>query len=124
MRSAVICPSACAFAFAFAFSGPAAADEPRDPMRPPAASAHLSVVHEPAPVLSAIMGAQGARVAIFNGQLVRSGGSVGTYLIDAVLEDGVRYRHHGMTQELHLAHATNPVKKPSTAPARLPAGAP
>jgi hypothetical protein len=63
-------------------------------------------------------------VAVFNGQLVRDGSLVGAYRIEAVLEDGVRYRHAGTTQELHLPPTLSTVKKPSTAASRLPAGAP
>jgi hypothetical protein len=106
----------CAF-----FAPPAMADGMRDPTRPPLAPTHLSTAREQPPILSAVMGANGRRVAIFNGQLVRSGGSVGTYAIEAVFEDGVRYRHAGLTRELRLPHATIPFKKPSTAPARLSA---
>jgi hypothetical protein len=100
------------------------ADEFRDPTRPPAVAVGVPVAHEAAPILSAIMGPPSARVAIFNGQVVHGGGRVGEFFIEAVLEDGVRYRHAGTTQELHLAHAINAVKKPSTAAPRLPVGAP
>jgi hypothetical protein len=72
-------------------------------------------------VLSAIMGSASDRVAIFNGRVVRSGGSVGTYVIQTVFEDGVRYRHAGLIHELHLPRAV-PFKKLSTAAARSPAG--
>ena len=106
----------CAF-----FAPLAMADGMRDPTRPPLAPTHLSIAREQPPILSAVMGANGRRVAIFNGQLVRSGGSVGTYVIEAVFDDGVRYRHAGLTHELRLPHATNPIKRPSTAPARLSA---
>jgi hypothetical protein len=100
------------------------ADELRDPTRPPVVARHVSTPHEPAPILSAIIGTPSSRVAVFNGQLVHDGGFVGTYLIEAVLGDGVRYRHAGITQELHLAHTLSTVKRPSTAPSRLPPGAP
>ena len=107
----------CAF-----FVPPAMADGMRDPTRPPLAQIHLSIAHEPPPVLSAVMGANGSRIAIFNGHLVRSGGSVGAYVIEAVFQDGVRYRHAGLTRELRLPHAALAFKTPSTAPARLSAG--
>jgi hypothetical protein len=87
------------------------------------AASHESSIHEPTPVLSAIMGTSGGRVAIFNGQLVRNGDSVGAYTIEAILEDRVRYRHGGLNQEVYLPLPTT-FKKPSTAPARSPAGAP
>jgi hypothetical protein len=107
---------------AVTFAPLALADGLRDPTRPPLAPTHLSIAHEPPPILSAVMGANGSRTAIFNGRLVRSGGSVGAYVIEAVFEDGVRYRHAGLTRELRLPHATIPFKKPSAAPARLSAG--
>jgi hypothetical protein len=99
----------------------AAADALRDPTRPPIAIHAESAVVARAPVLSAIFGSQWDRMAIFNGQLVRSGESVGAYSIEAVLEDGVRYRHAGVSQELHLPHSAG-FKKPSTAAARAPMG--
>ena len=107
---------------AFTFAPLAVADGLRDPTRQPLAQTQRSIAHEPAPVLSAVIGTNGSRIAIFNGQLVRSGGSVGAYAIEAVFEDGVRYRHAGVTRELHLPRATIAFKKPSTAPARLSAG--
>ena len=60
------------------------------------------------PVLSAVLNFNGVRTAIFNGQLVRSGSSLGAYTIEAVLEDGVRYRHArvdaGFAHGPHRAH--------------------
>jgi hypothetical protein len=90
-----------------------------DPMRPPvvATRAAAAAAAEPAPVLSAIMGAPGARVAIFNGQLVHSGGRVGNYAIEAVFDDGVRYRHGGTTHELHLHQESSSKTSPKPAPA-------
>ena len=92
---------------------PALAGEPRDPTRPPQATNHASAPREPAPVLSAIMTFNGARSAIFNGQLVHTGALVGSYTIEAVLEDGVRYRHEGLVQELHLPRLVSTFKKPA-----------
>jgi len=109
-------------ALAVLWGTPASADELRDPTRPPAAPHHAAGPSEPAPILSAIMGSAPDRVAIFNGHVVRSGGTVGTYVIQTVLEDGVRYRHAGMIHELYLARPAT-FKKPSTAAARSPAGA-
>jgi len=99
----------------------ASADELRDPTRPPVMAHHESGPTEPAPVLSAIMGSGADRLAIFNGHVVRSGGTVGTYVIQTVFEDGVRYRHAGVTHDLYLTRPAT-FKKPSTAAARLPAG--
>lgn len=106
------------------FSVRCLADESRDPTRPPLVAVRALAVREPLPVLSAVMGVPSARVAIFNGQLVRGGSRVGGFLIEAVLEDGVRYRHGGATQELHLAHSISAVKRPSAAATILPPGAP
>jgi hypothetical protein len=99
------------------------ASEFRDPTRPPAVAIGAPIVKKPAPILSAIMGAPSARVAIFNGQLVHAGSRVGEFLIEAVLDDGVRYRDAGTAQELHLARSINAVKKPSAAAVRSQAGA-
>jgi hypothetical protein len=76
---------------------------------------------ESAPVLSAILGSKWDRMAIFNGKLVRGGDSAGGYEIEAVFDDGVRYRHGGVSRELHLPHSEG-FKKPSTAAARAPVG--
>ena len=104
------------------FADLAAADALRDPTRPPlVVASHESSTHEATPILSAIMGTSHARIAIFNGQLVRSGGTVGNYAIEEVLEDHVRYRHAGLTQELYLPIAAA-FKKLSTVPARPPTG--
>ena len=97
------------------------ADELRDPTRPPVAAHHDTAPSEPGPVLSAIMGSASDRLAIFNGHVVRSGGTVGTYVIQTVFEDGVRYRHAGMIHEVYLPRSAT-FKKPSTAAARSPAG--
>ena len=91
----------------------ALAGEPRDPMRPPQAAGHAAAPRESVPVLSAIMIFSGERSAIFNGQLVHSGAQVGSYTIEAVLEDGVRYRHDGVIQELHLPRLVSTFKKPA-----------
>jgi hypothetical protein len=103
---------------AVAFAPLVAADGLRDPTRPPALPAnHAAVVREADPVLSAIIGTDGDRVAIFNGRPVRSGGSVGGYTIESVFEDGVRYRHAGSSRNLYLRRTAS-FKKPSTAAAR------
>jgi cytochrome c1 len=100
----------------------AAADEIRDPTRPPMHEAPASEVGEPAPVLSAVMTFNGKRKAIFNGQVVTGGSVVGAYTIDAVLEDGVRYRRANVVRELHLAHPATTFKKPAAEPPRTPSG--
>jgi hypothetical protein len=101
----------------------AAAGEIRDPTRPPMRDAHAAeAAREPAPVLSAVMSFNGKRKAIFNGRVVTDGSVVGAYTIDAVLEDGVRYRHASSTHELHLAHPATTFKKPAVGPARVASG--
>jgi hypothetical protein len=106
---------------AVAFAPVVAADALRDPTRPPVPTHAALATPERPPVLSAILGSKWDRVAIFNGQLVRSGESAGSYTIEAVFEDGVRYRHGGVSQELYLPHAAV-FKRPSTAAARAPMG--
>ncbi len=98
---------------ALGFCLPAHADGLRDPTRPPLPQIHATAPRESVPVLSAVLTFGGTRTAIFNGQLVRGGSVVGAYTIDAVLEDGVRYRHANQRHELHLAHATTNFKKPA-----------
>ena len=102
----------------------ARAGEPRDPMRPPVpeARAASAMVREELPVVSAVLDFNGKRSAIFNGHLVHEGSVVGPYTIDAVLEDGVRYRSDRLTREIHLPHAESPIKKPAAEPARVPSG--
>jgi len=100
----------------------AQADPLRDPTRPPqAAGTHASAV-EAAPVLSAVFSAGDRHSAIFNGRLVKAGDSVGAYLIEDVLADGVRYRHAGTVRDLHLPRAADSVKKPAAVPARAAIG--
>lgn len=98
----------------------ATADQVRDPTRPPQAVApHAAAA---GPVLSAVFAAGDSRRAIFNGQLVRAGDRVGGYEIDAVLADGVRYRHAGSIHELHLPRPADAVKKPAAATPRAATG--
>jgi hypothetical protein len=99
----------------------ASADALRDPTRPPVPVHSQAAAVERAPVLSAILGSKWDRRAIFNGKLVRGGESVGAYAIEAVFEDGVRYRRGGVSRELYLPHS-EAFKKPSTAAPRAPLG--
>jgi hypothetical protein len=114
MRAALLCCVSLLAALA-------AAGEPRDPTRPPHAASRARA--EPAPVLSAVLSSGPRRGAVFNGEFVRSGGSVDGYTIEAVLADGVRYRHAGRTGELHLPQTLTMIKKPATEPARATSGA-
>jgi hypothetical protein len=100
------------------------ADGVRDPTRPPLPERHAAAPHEPAPTLSAVLNFNGERSAIFNGHLVRRGSAVGGYTIDAVLEDGVRYRHAGLSQELHMSHPVSSFKKPAVDALRASSGVP
>ena len=104
------------------------ADELRDPMRPPTSQHHAAAPHETAlemaPTLSAVLNFNGERSAIFNGHLVRSGSSVGGYTIEAVLEDGVRYRHAGLLRELHMTHPPSSLKTPAVDVLRASSGVP
>jgi cytochrome c1 len=109
---------------ALGFCFPAHADGLRDPTRPPLPQSHSAAPHESVPVLSAVLTFGGTRTAIFNGQLVRGGSVVGAYTIDAVLEDGVRYRHANQWHELHLVHAATTFKKPVAGPQQASSGVP
>jgi hypothetical protein len=100
------------------------AEDLRDPTRPPLAEHHTAAPRESAPTLSAVLNFNGERSAIFNGHLVHSGSAVGAYTILAVLEDGVRYRHAGQSQELHMPHPTSSIKKPAVDVLRASSGVP
>ena len=97
------------------------ADPLRDPTRPPQAAARAKAV-EAVPVLTAVFSAGERKSAIVNGRLVKAGDTVGGYLIEDVLVDGVRYRHAGTVRDLHLPHPADTVKKPATTPARRAIG--
>jgi hypothetical protein len=116
-------PAVLLFALLASPSG-ACADEPRDPMRPPARESRPAggPAREAAPILSAVMTFNGRRTAIFNGRLVHDGSVVGAYTIDSVLEDGVRFRSAHLSGEMHLPHPESPIKKPAAAPARVSSG--
>lgn len=96
----------------------AQADPLRDPTRPPQAGGTHAKALEAVPVLTAVFSEGERHSAIVNGRLVKAGDSVGAYLIEDVLADGVRYRHAGTVRDLHLPHAADSVKKPALAPAR------
>ena len=100
------------------------AEAPRDPTRPPQLSAPRAGAVAPGPVVSAVFAAGTNRRAIFNGRLVRAGDAVGGYEIEAVLADGVRYRHSGATHELHLPRPPDAVKKPAAPAAGAAIGGP
>ncbi|MBS0375738.1 MAG: hypothetical protein JSR73_14260 [Proteobacteria bacterium] len=98
------------------------ADQVRDPTRPPRLSAPRAAAVAAGPALTAVFAAGDRRRAIFNGQLVRAGDRVGGYEIDAVLADGIRYRHAGAVHELHLPRPSDAVKKPAAATSRAATG--
>jgi hypothetical protein len=100
------------------------ADGLRDPTRPPLSVHHAAVPQESAPILSAVLNFNGQRSAIFNGRLVHSGSAIGGYTILAVLEDGVRFRHAGQSEELHMPHPTSSIKKPAVDVLRASSGVP
>jgi hypothetical protein len=115
MKTAWICA-------AVLFAPLSGADSLRDPTRPPAPRARAAAA-EPAPVLSAIMGQGGDRIAIFNGRIARRGAMVGSYFIAAIRDDGVTYRHAGLTRDLSLPRTAN-FKTPPASAARQPMGSP
>jgi hypothetical protein len=96
----------------------AQADPLRDPTRPPQTGATHAKPAEAAPVLTAVFSEGERHSAIVNGRLVKAGDTVGAYLIEDVLADGVRYRHAGTVRDLHLPHPADSVKKPAAALAR------
>jgi hypothetical protein len=100
------------------------AEDLHDPTRPPLLEHHAAAPLESAPTLSAVLNFNGERSAIFNGHLVHGGSVVGGYTILAVLEDGVRYRHAGQSQELHMPHPTSSIKKPAVDVLRASSGVP
>jgi hypothetical protein len=120
MSAASAARSAAFLSTAALFAAVAAADELRDPMRPPMPQSHSAAPVEAAPVLSAVMNFSGGRAAIFNGQLVHAGSVVGPYTIETIFEDGVQYRRANQTHELRLAHNSSSFKKPSAEPPRAP----
>jgi hypothetical protein len=100
-----------------------AAADLRDPTRPPVVSHAVTGAREPEPVLSAVMGASGSQIAIFNGQVVRTGDSVGGYTIVNIFEDRLTYRHAGLTQTVYLPHSAT-IRKSPTSTVRSPLGDP
>jgi hypothetical protein len=76
----------------------AGAADLKDPTRPPIVvlpSLHAAAAAAPPPRTSAIFMSDSRRVAIFNGQPVQTGDSVGAYHIDEVTALGVRYHTSG-----------------------------
>ena len=98
------------------------AGEVRDPMRPPQRSAVHQAVAAGTPVLSALFIGATRRAAIVNGRLVHEGDTLGEYTIVALLDDGIRYQHHGELHEQHLLANELHVKKPAASVARLANG--
>lgn len=107
----------------FAMVNTATGQGMRDPTRPPLPETRATAsAREAAPIVSAVMNFNGKRTAIFNGHLVHSGSTLGAYTIEAVLEDGVRYRHAGAAQDLHMAHTVPTLKQPAALAARAQNG--
>jgi hypothetical protein len=99
--------------------GAAAADAQtlRDPTRPPQVQKYVAGRSGPTEstlVVTGVFSAGERQSAIVNGRLVHAGDTVAGCLIEAVLENGVRYRRAGAVHELHLSHAMASVKKPTT----------
>ena len=113
----------CLLAAEFAPLSPAAADELRDPTRPPLpATPAAQAARDALPVLSAVLRFEGKRTAIVDGHLVREGSVIGGCTIESILEDGVRYRRAGAVHELHLPRPLSTVKSPAAEPPRTPSG--
>jgi hypothetical protein len=113
----------CLLAAALAPTSTAAADELRDPTRPPLpATRDAQAARDALPVLSAVLRFEGKRTAIVDGHLVREGSVIGNYTIESILEDSVRYRRANAVHELHLPHPSSTVKSPAAEPPRTPSG--
>jgi hypothetical protein len=87
------------------FSCPAAADDLKDPTRPPTMDVTIKHIDEIKllPHVSAIFVSSTRRIAIFNDQPVHAGDRVGAYRIDEVNARGVRYSTAGHTAFAALA---------------------
>ncbi len=108
-------PLACLLGLVVAASAPA--DALRDPTRPPSVGPRSAAV-EATPVLTAVLSSGERRSAIVNGRLVHAGQMLGSVQIEAVLEDGVRYRQAGVVREVHLPQAPQTIKKPAASAPR------
>jgi len=104
----------------------AQADGLRDPMQPPRpviAVGRGAVATEAVPTVTAVFSSPTSRNAIFNDHLVKAGDTTGAYVIEAVLDDGVRYRHGGTVHEAHLPRVNASFKKAAHPSPRAASGA-
>lgn len=107
-------------------AGAAQADGLRDPMQPPrpvAAAGRGAPAAEAGPTVTAVFSSPTSRNAIFNDRLVKAGDTAGAYVIEAVLDDGVRYRRGGSVHEAHLPRVNASFKKAAQAAPRAASGA-
>ena len=95
-------------------AGAARADGLRDPMQPPrpaVVAGRGAAAVEAGPTVTAVFSSSTGRNAIFNDRLVKAGDTAGAYVIEAVLDDGVRYRRGGSVHEAHLPRVDASFKK-------------
>jgi hypothetical protein len=102
MRALLFMPLLIWVAAAAATAAAADLKDPTPPALPPPVAAHAPD-HPPPPKVSAIFFSGVRRIAIFNEQPVHAGDVVGTYQIDEVTVDGVRYTSGGHSAFAPLA---------------------
>ena len=103
----------------------AAAQELRDPTRPPQPQAAArAALRDQIPVVSAIFTRGSERSAIVDGRLVKTGDEVSGGSIEAISSERVRWLRKGIIHELQLNTALTNFKKPAAAAPRALNGAP
>lgn len=104
----------------------AQADGLRDPMQPPrpvVATGRGAAAVDAGPTVTAVFSSPTSRNAIFNDRLVKAGDTAGAYVIEAVLDDGVRYRRGASVHEAHLPRVNASFKKAARPTPRAASGA-
>ena len=115
------CPQLLAVLAACAFSVTVAAEPPglRDPMRPPQPAAQAGAAaarHVPQPPrVSGLFRSGERRVAVVDGKAVRVGDQVSGARIEAILDDGIRYRRGAEVGVARIARTGARVVRPRNA---------
>jgi MSHA biogenesis protein MshK len=88
----------------------------RDPMRPPQAANQRATVRGPVapavPRVTALFLSGDSRTAVVDGKVVRAGDTVSGVLIEAVLEDGIRYRRGAQSLVARISRVVPRVASP------------